>query len=36
MTNPKPIAPIQSGFTVANYDIEEQRKRLGKASWSVG
>lgn len=36
MTNPKPVPPIESTVAGPIYDISEQKKRLGKASWTVG
>lgn len=36
MVNPKPVTPIDPAFTIQNYNIDEAKKRLSQASWTVG
>lgn len=36
MVNPKPVPPIDSSFTIKDFDIEHAKKRLSQASWTTG
>ena len=36
MVNPKPIEPIESKPKIADFNVEEAKKTLRMASWTVG